>query len=231
MKGRRQAAAVAARLAAPAAAPALPLPPGPPLGIWHSPLSRAADTAAAIARVPAPTTCRATPSPVCWSWHRASGKASPSRRSWRATRPSWRRGERTPPITRLPAARPSRPPQRGSGQPSRPSSTCCGEAQRSRGGAPAGGPDEGGSRVLGYEAQPGEVPRPWAILVAHDGILRLVLAQLLELPVERYWAFPFGLCNLTIVEMQHGAGRLRAHNLDEHLGSLTGLRVAGGTRA
>ena len=47
--GARQAALVAARLRDPEAPPALPLPSSAPVGIWHSPLRRAATTAAAIA--------------------------------------------------------------------------------------------------------------------------------------------------------------------------------------
>jgi len=74
------------------------------------------------------------------------------------------------------------------------------------------------SHVLGYETRPEATAQPWAIVVAHDGILRLVLARLLDLPLVNYWAFPFGLCNVTVVEIRNGSGRLRAHNLAEHLG-------------
>ena len=48
--GRRQAERVAARLARPHDPPALPVPDGRPIAIVHSPLRRAADTAAAIER-------------------------------------------------------------------------------------------------------------------------------------------------------------------------------------
>ncbi len=58
---------------------------------------------------------------------------------------------------------------------------------------------------------------PWSIVVAHDGILRLVLMHLLRLPIEHYWALPFGLCSITVVELRSGRARLRAHNLDDHL--------------
>ena len=47
--GERQVALVADRLADPWASPALPVPGGPPLGCWHSPLRRAAATGGAIA--------------------------------------------------------------------------------------------------------------------------------------------------------------------------------------
>ncbi len=46
--GRRQAALVADRLAAPRAAPLLPVPAGRPLELVHSPLGRATETAEAI---------------------------------------------------------------------------------------------------------------------------------------------------------------------------------------
>jgi broad specificity phosphatase PhoE len=54
--------------------------------------------------------------------------------------------------------------------------------------------------------------------VAHDGILRLMLMRLLGVSADRYWAFPFGLCCVTVVELRGGIARLRAHNLAEHLG-------------
>ena len=46
--GLRQAKAVGARLAAPSAAPSIPVPDTAPAAIWHSPLARASQTAQAI---------------------------------------------------------------------------------------------------------------------------------------------------------------------------------------
>ena len=63
---------------------------------------------------------------------------------------------------------------------------------------------------------------PWSITVAHDGILRLVVLRLLDLPLERYWSFPFALCGITVIELRDGRARLRAHNLEAHLGELAG---------
>ena len=54
-------------------------------------------------------------------------------------------------------------------------------------------------------------------MVAHDGVLRLALMHLLGLPIEHYWALPFGLCSVTVVELRSGRARLRAHNLGDHL--------------
>ena len=72
--------------------------------------------------------------------------------------------------------------------------------------------------VLGYGAA--NDAWPWAIVVAHDGILRLALLHLLRVPLEAYWSFPFALCAVTIVELRDGRARLRAHNLAEHLVTL-----------
>jgi broad specificity phosphatase PhoE len=58
---------------------------------------------------------------------------------------------------------------------------------------------------------------PWAVVVAHDGVLRLLTLYLLGLPRTAYWSLPFALCGITIVELVDGRGRLRAHNLTEHL--------------
>jgi broad specificity phosphatase PhoE len=44
--------------------------------------------------------------------------------------------------------------------------------------------------------------------------------DLLGVPLERFWAFPFGLCSITIVELRNGIARLRAHNLSDHLDGL-----------
>jgi broad specificity phosphatase PhoE len=78
--------------------------------------------------------------------------------------------------------------------------------------------------VLGYGAA--NALWPWAIVVAHDGILRLALLQLLGVPLEAYWSFPFALCAATIVELRDGRARLRAHNLAEHLESLAKPAIA-----
>ena len=50
--------------------------------------------------------------------------------------------------------------------------------------------------------------------------MRLALLELLGIPLERYWGFPFALCAVTVVELANGRARLRAHNLAEHLASL-----------
>jgi broad specificity phosphatase PhoE len=57
----------------------------------------------------------------------------------------------------------------------------------------------------------------WSIVVAHEGILRLLLVTLLGLDERHFWAFPFMPAAVTIVDLGRGVGRLRAHNLTEHL--------------
>ena len=54
---------------------------------------------------------------------------------------------------------------------------------------------------------------PWVIVVAHDGILRLLLLALLDLPLERFWSFPFTLGGATVVELRGGRAHLAAHNV------------------
>jgi probable phosphoglycerate mutase len=57
----------------------------------------------------------------------------------------------------------------------------------------------------------------WGIVVAHDGILRVVLLTLLGLPLEHFWQFPFDLGAATLIDVADGRASLRAHNLGEHL--------------
>ena len=64
---------------------------------------------------------------------------------------------------------------------------------------------------------PAPMEDAWSIVVAHDGILRLVLMYLLDISMDHYWSLPFGLCSITVVEIRNGRARLRAHNLAEHL--------------
>lgn len=71
------------------------------------------------------------------------------------------------------------------------------------------------SHVLGY----GEPPSldPWSIVVGHDGVFKVALLALLDLPLARFWSFPFALCGISVIEFRAGRPRLRAHNLTDHL--------------
>lgn len=84
--------------------------------------------------------------------------------------------------------------------------------------ARSAGTDVPGSQVLGYGAAPSE--EPWTLIVGHDGAFKVTLLALLDLPLERFWTFPFALAGITVVEIRAGRPRLRAHNLTEHLHSL-----------
>jgi probable phosphoglycerate mutase len=71
------------------------------------------------------------------------------------------------------------------------------------------------SHVLGYREAPSL--DPWSIVVGHDGAFRVALLALLDVPLARFWSFPFALCGITVVEFRAGRPRLRAHNLVDHL--------------
>jgi phosphoserine phosphatase len=207
--GERQAALVGARLADPTADPALPLPATPPIGIWHSTLARAASTAGAInaARGNAvamhPDTRLMELAQGAWEGLTATEVNA----TYGAELAAWREdplhhwapgGESIAAgAVRVRAAMGD-------------VLDALRDADMLR--------DGPGDQVLGYGVP--SMTLPWAIVTAHDGILRLALLELLGVPLERYWAFPYALCAVTIIEISSGRARLRAHNLDEHLAVL-----------
>ena len=212
--GLRQAARVGDRLADPGAAPALPIPPGAPGIVLSSPLRRAAVVADGIAAGygvrPEHDPDLAEIDQGAWEGLTTAEVVSrygPELAAWR----------RTPAAAHAPGGEPL--------------VTAAERAGRSAGRLlaritpPAAAPGDPaaipGSHVLGY-GRPGTdgEPWPWAVVVAHDGILRLLLLGLLGLPIERYWTVPFGLCAITVLEARHGIVRLRAHNLADHLDGL-----------
>ena len=75
-------------------------------------------------------------------------------------------------------------------------------------------------QVLGYRRGSATTPQPWSIVVAHDGVFKVVLLTLFGLPLDAFWTFPFGLGAISIVEFRGGRPTLRAHNLTEHLAPL-----------
>jgi broad specificity phosphatase PhoE len=82
--------------------------------------------------------------------------------------------------------------------------------------APAGGTAR--TQVLGYADLPAD--EPWSIVVGHDGVFKVALLALLDLPLARFWVLPFALCGITVVEIRNGRPRLRLHNATDHLSSL-----------
>jgi len=94
------------------------------------------------------------------------------------------------------------------------------------GGEDASGADAGAGRapaepVLGYEGTFADGPGPaWSLVVAHDGVLRLLLLDLLGIGLEHFWSFPLALASVSVLDLSADVVRLRAHNLDEHIVAL-----------
>jgi len=72
-------------------------------------------------------------------------------------------------------------------------------------------------QVLGYgDAAPDR--RRWSLIVGHGGVFRVVACVLLDMPLEHFWNFDFGLGAITVIEIRAGRAVIRALNLDSHLG-------------
>ena len=57
-------------------------------------------------------------------------------------------------------------------------------------------------------------------MVAHDGVLRLLMLDLLGIGIEHFWSFPLALASVSVLDLGSGITHLRAHNLDEHIAAL-----------
>ena len=208
-RGLRQAELVAARLAAPHARPALPLPSGLPLELVHSPLSRTRQTAAAVAAsVGAPLTPRPDPGFL----EIGQGEWEGLHRDEIATRyaetlATWRRrpmdawapgGESLPEVADR--VRPAL-------------ATLLAHLATGR---PPGTRDR--DQVPGYGESPAD--HPWSILVAHDGVFKITLLTLFDLPLDRFWMWMMDLCAISVIEFRGGQPVVRAHNLSDHLAPL-----------
>jgi probable phosphoglycerate mutase len=214
--GRRQAMAVGARVAAPSQMPSVPVPDHPPLAIWHSPLLRAAQTAQAIHE------SLGADVPLCplddlmelgqGEWEGLTH--AEVRERWPAELAAWRDdplhhhapgGESL--RDALARARVAREVILGLSDAT--------AHEQGAGMAPA-------EPVLGYEGtfNGGEGP-DWAIVVAHDGVLRLLMLDLLGIGIEHFWSFPLALASVSVLDLSSGLVRLRAHNLDEHIAALS----------
>jgi broad specificity phosphatase PhoE len=214
--GRQQAALAAGRLANPTRPPALPLPVGAPRAILTSPLSRTADTAAAVAAAMAAASSfgvRLEPEPDRGFLEIGQGEweglpAATIAERWGAVLDGWRRD----PLTAwAPGGESLRAVDR------RVRSSLGSLLARLRDAAP--GPAAAGrTHVLGYRDAPSD--EPWAIIVGHDGVFKVTLLALLDLPLARFWSFPFALAGISILEARRGRGRLRLHNAVEHLAPL-----------
>jgi len=213
--GRRQAALVARRLARPHAPPALPLPDGAPLAIVHSPLGRATETATAIEgalraddgfglAIPRRADQRLREiGQGEWEGRLASEiEAADGERlaAWRL-RPTeaWAPGgERLAEVrSRVRAAL----------------ADLLGELAAA---GPAGSIHA--PQVAGYRDGPAE--QPWSIVVGHDGVFKVLLLALFDLPLERFWMWSSELCGISVVDIRAGRPVVRAMNLTDHLASL-----------
>jgi probable phosphoglycerate mutase len=227
--GERQAAAAAERLARPG--PASPLGiPRPPLAIVHSPLLRAARTAELVAdafgRAGAGPTAGSPPPlrPEPRLMEIGQGRWEGMHRSAIEAEhgellAAWRR---TPLEVNAPGGE-RVADAAGRVQPA---------LQYIIGELAAGAPAPWARSTAPASGYPAAHPAtsPWTLLVAHDGILKVVLLTLLDLPLGRFWVFPFGLCGISIVELRDGRAVLRAHNLTDHLAAVSS-RADGATAA
>lgn len=216
--GRRQALLTARRIARRARRPMLPLPTGAPHAIVHSPLARAMETAMLIGRavstgrgddaVTAPVPLHPEPGLIeigQGEWEGLPGAEIVER--WGPLLEEWRRDP-------LAAWAPG-------------GESVAQVDERVRTGlralladlatvAPA---SEGvRSHVLGYADLPFD--DPWSIVVGHDGVFKVAMLALLDLPLARFWTLPFALCGISVVEIRNGRPRLRLHNATDHLADL-----------
>ncbi len=207
--GLRQAALVAERLAHPHDPPALPLPLGPLREVVHSPLRRTTQTAdAIIGALEAPPGARPEPGFLeigQGEWeglHRdeIDARYADILAGWRR-RPleTWAPGGES--LDQVQAR--TRPALAGV------------LAALAAGGVP-GTLDR--SQVPGYGDE--FATDPWSIIVGHDGVFKVALLTLFDLPLDRFWMWTMDLAAITVVEFRAGRPVLRAHNLTGHLATL-----------
>ena len=207
--GLRHAALVGGRLAHPHDPPALPLPLSPVREIVHSPLRRTAQTADAVAsaidRAPEPR-----PEPGFleigqgeWEGlHRdeVDARYAPILAAWR----------RRPTETWAPGGESLADVQ------VRVRTALAGTLVTLAHDGVPGTLDR--SHVPGYgDAQ---ATHPWSIVVGHDGVFKVTLLTLFDIPLDRFWMWSMDLAAITIVELRAGRPVLRAHNLTDHLAPL-----------
>jgi probable phosphoglycerate mutase len=230
--GHRQAALAGERLARPHASPALPVPLGRPLEIVHSPLARTAQTARAVADamvragaaelealggdlggddlVPAAVPLRPEPGLLEIGQGEWEGVTHDEiARRWPDVLAGWRRRpwETWAPGGESPAQVRDR---------ARPALAAV--LERLGRDYPRGTLDR--PQVGGYSGVGPQAGQPWSVLVGHDGVFKIVMLTLFDLPLDKFWMFTLGLTGMTVIEFRGGRPVLRAANLTEHLASL-----------
>jgi len=213
--GLAQAEAAGRRIVGRRVPPVLPLPVEPPVEIVHSPLSRTAATADAIAgalqvaqtgRPPVPMRAEAGLLEIAQGEWEGLYSTEISAR-YGDTLSAWRR---RPWETVAPGGETLQAVAARVGP-----ALATTLATLARGQA-AGTLDR--SHVAGYgDAAP---DHPWSVVVGHDGVFKIALLSLFGLPLERFWMWSMDLCGLTVVEFRAGRPVLRAHNLTDHLAIL-----------
>lgn len=206
--GLRQAALLAERLAHPHDPPALPVPAGPLREVVHSPLRRTTQTAEAIlAKLPG-VPARAEPGLLeigQGEWEGLHRDEITAR--YADVLAAWRR---EPARTWAPGGESIADVQ------ARLRPALVGILARLAEGGVPGTLDR--SQVAGYmDPSPTD---PWSIAVAHDGVFKVALLTLFDLPLERFWMWTMDLAAITVVDFRAGRPALRAHNLTGHLAAL-----------
>ncbi len=210
--GLRQAELVARRLAAPHETPALPVPGRPPLELVHSPLQRTAQTAEAIEGALSTGGSTVVRRPDASFLEIGQGAWEGLLRSevesgFGAELAAWR----LRPLETWAAG--------GEPLPEVYARVRAGLAEvlarLSADGVP-GRPD--GPQVAGYGMP--ALDHPWSVVVGHDGVFKVTLLTLFDLPLDRFWMWSMDLCGITIIEFRGGRAVLRAHNITAHLASL-----------
>jgi probable phosphoglycerate mutase len=211
--GRRQAELTARRLAHPHDAPALPVPDGELVEIVHSPLQRTAQTATAIATaVAARGAVARVMRPDAGLLEIGQGAwegllATEIRERYAEVLAGWRR---RPLDTWAPGGE-SLPQVAGRVRPA-----LSAILERLAQGRPAGTLDR--KQVASFLDPPPN--HPWSVVVGHDGVFKIALLTLFDLPLDRFWMWSMDLCGITVVELRAGRPVLRAHNLTAHLAEL-----------
>ena len=195
----------------------LPVPAGRPLEIAHSPLARTTETAALVAAAiaaggaeaddGAPVRVRPEPGILEIGQGDWEGETHDEiARRWTAELAAWRR---RPDEAWAPGGESLAQVQ------ARARPALAAILERLGRDYPRGSLDR--PQVGGYRGAGPDTRQPWSILVGHDGVFKVVLLTLFDIPLSRFWTFSFALCGISVVEFRGGRAVLRAHNLTEHL--------------